>query len=161
MIKQACSKPIELSDDIVPRVLPFEHHTVKHYGKNSFTWLGPRPRVNIMSPEQIKDVFTKMGDFQKPKPNPLTRLLAMGLISYKGNENPLAAVVKDIESTSPLQKEASPLPISSAVKTPIPNKDFLASEVSVYGENHHEQDTSYVNGSSKHIQKTHSHATNL
>ncbi|KAK7839988.1 cytochrome p450 cyp72a219 [Quercus suber] len=31
MIKQACSKPIELSDDIVPRVLPFEHHTVKHY----------------------------------------------------------------------------------------------------------------------------------
>ena len=37
----------------------------------------------------------------------------------------------------------------------------MASEVSVYGEDHHEQDTSYVNGSSKHIQKTHSHATNL
>ena len=32
MIKQACSEPIELSDDIVPRVLPFDHHTVKHYG---------------------------------------------------------------------------------------------------------------------------------
>ena len=32
MIKQACSKPIELSGDIVPLVLPFEHHTVKHYG---------------------------------------------------------------------------------------------------------------------------------
>ena len=32
MVKQACSTPIELSDDIVPRVLPFEHHTVKHYG---------------------------------------------------------------------------------------------------------------------------------
>ena len=32
MIKQACSKHIELSDDIVPRVLPFEHHTVKRYG---------------------------------------------------------------------------------------------------------------------------------
>ena len=38
---------------------------------------------------------------------------------------------------------------------------ILASEVSVYGEDHHEQDTSYVNGSGKHIQKTHSHATNL
>nr|POE53989.1 cytochrome p450 [Quercus suber] len=86
MIKQACSKPIELSDDIVPRVLPFEHHIVKRYGKNSFTWLGPRPRVNIVSPEQIKDVFTKMGDFQKPKPNPLTKLLAMGLISYEGEK---------------------------------------------------------------------------
>ncbi|XP_030937765.1 cytochrome P450 CYP72A219-like [Quercus lobata] len=86
MIKQACSKPIELSDDIVPRVLPFEHHTVKHYGKNSFTWLGPRPRINIMSPEQIKDVFTKMGDFQKPKTNPITRLLAMGIINYEGEK---------------------------------------------------------------------------
>ncbi|KAK4605548.1 hypothetical protein RGQ29_013559 [Quercus rubra] len=86
MVKQACSKPIELSDDIVPRVLPFEHHTVKHYGKNSFTWLGPRPRINIMSPEQIKDVFTKMGDFQKPKPNPLTRLLAIGVINYEGEK---------------------------------------------------------------------------
>ena len=32
MVKQACSKPIELSDDTVPRVLPFEHHTVKRYG---------------------------------------------------------------------------------------------------------------------------------
>ncbi|KAK7839987.1 cytochrome p450 72a13 [Quercus suber] len=114
-----------------------------------------------MSPEQIKDVFTKMGDFQKPKPNPLTRLLAMGLISYKGEK--WAKHRKIINPAFHLEKlkEASPLPISSAVKTPIPNKDFLASEVSVYGENHHEQDTSYVNGSSKHIQKTHSHATNL
>ncbi|KAL4621470.1 hypothetical protein ACB092_06G230200 [Castanea dentata] len=86
MIKQACSKPIELSDDIVPCVLPFEHHIVKHYGKNSFTWLGPRPRVNIMSPEQIKDVFTKIGDFQKPKQNPLTRLLTMGVITYEGEK---------------------------------------------------------------------------
>ncbi|KAK9994168.1 hypothetical protein SO802_023871 [Lithocarpus litseifolius] len=85
-IKQAFSKPIELSDDIVPFVLPFEHHTVKHYGKNSFTWLGPIPRVNIMSPEQIKDVFTKIGDFQKPTPNPLVRLLVMGVVNYEGEK---------------------------------------------------------------------------
>ena len=39
-----------------------------------------------MSPEQIKDVFTKIGDFLKPKPNPLTRLLAMGVISYEGEK---------------------------------------------------------------------------
>ena len=36
-----------------------------------------------MSPEQIKDVFTKIGDFQKPKPNPLVRLLAMGVVDYE------------------------------------------------------------------------------
>nr|POF06516.1 cytochrome p450 [Quercus suber] len=86
MIKLACSKHIELSDDIVPRVLPFEHHTVKRYGKNSFTWLGPTPRINITSPEQIKDVFTRIGDFQRPKPNPLVRLLAMGVINYEGEK---------------------------------------------------------------------------
>lgn len=39
-----------------------------------------------MSPEQIKDVFTKMGDFQKPKTNPITRLLAMGIINYEGEK---------------------------------------------------------------------------
>ena len=39
-----------------------------------------------MSPEQIKDVFTKIGDFQKPKPNPLVRLLAMGVVDYKGEK---------------------------------------------------------------------------
>ncbi|XP_075650508.1 cytochrome P450 CYP72A219-like [Castanea sativa] len=86
MIKQASSEHIELSDDIVPHVLPFEHHTVKRYGKNSFIWLGPTPRINITSPEQIKDVFTRIGDFQRPKPNPLVRLLAMGVINYEGEK---------------------------------------------------------------------------
>uniref|UniRef100_A0A2N9IHU0 Kinesin motor domain-containing protein n=1 Tax=Fagus sylvatica TaxID=28930 RepID=A0A2N9IHU0_FAGSY len=63
-------------------------------------------------------------------------------------ENPLAVALKDTESTSVLEKEASPLPTSTAVKTTIPNKDvFLASEVSLHGGDHHEQDTSYVNGS--------------
>ncbi|GMY07203.1 kinesin-like protein KIN-10C isoform X2, partial [Fagus crenata] len=63
-------------------------------------------------------------------------------------ENPLVVALKDTESTSVLEKEASPLPTSTAVKTTIPNKDvFLASEVSLHGGDHHEQDTSYVNGS--------------
>ncbi|KAK7838156.1 11-oxo-beta-amyrin 30-oxidase [Quercus suber] len=39
-----------------------------------------------MSPEQIKGVFTKIGDFQKPKPNPLVRLLAMGVVNYEGEK---------------------------------------------------------------------------
>ena len=39
-----------------------------------------------MSPEQIKDVFTKIGDFQKPKPNPLARLLTMGVVYYEGEK---------------------------------------------------------------------------
>ena len=39
-----------------------------------------------MSPGQIKDVFTKISDFQKPKTNPLTRLLETGVINYEGEK---------------------------------------------------------------------------
>lgn len=32
MEKEAKSKPINISDDIVPRLIPFIHHTIKTYG---------------------------------------------------------------------------------------------------------------------------------
>jgi hypothetical protein len=35
-------------------------------GKNSFMWIGPKPRVNIMNPDQIRDVFMKINEYQKP-----------------------------------------------------------------------------------------------
>nr|WAU86881.1 birch protein [Betula platyphylla] len=83
MSKQANSKPINLSDDISPRVVPIVHHTVEKYGKNSFMWFGPRPRVHIMDPEQIKDILNKMGDFRKPRINPLSKLLSLGVVAYE------------------------------------------------------------------------------
>jgi hypothetical protein len=30
-------------------------------GKNCFMWVGPKPRVFIMDPEQIRDILTKAG----------------------------------------------------------------------------------------------------
>lgn len=38
MIKQANSKPINLSDDIIPRALPFHHHIINKYGM-LLSWL--------------------------------------------------------------------------------------------------------------------------
>ena len=35
LIQEAESKPIEIADDIVPRVLPFHYQTVKNYGMHS------------------------------------------------------------------------------------------------------------------------------
>lgn len=55
-------------------------------GKNSFIWLGPIPRVTILDPEQIKDVFNKIYDFPKPNMNPLVKLLATGLAGYEGEK---------------------------------------------------------------------------
>jgi cytochrome P450 len=49
-------------------------------------WIGPKPRVNIMNPEQLKDIFSKIYDFQKPNGNPIVKLLATGLADYEGEK---------------------------------------------------------------------------
>ncbi|KAB1200814.1 hypothetical protein CJ030_MR0G006223 [Morella rubra] len=86
MIKHAKSKPMNLTHDIAPRVLPFVYQTVKNYGKNSFIWMGPTPRVNIMDPEQVKDVFSKIYAFRKPREHPLSKLLATGVADYEAEK---------------------------------------------------------------------------
>ncbi|KAH7849855.1 hypothetical protein Vadar_023946 [Vaccinium darrowii] len=86
MTKIAKSSPISLSQDIVPRVIPFVNHSVDTYGKNSFTWLGPNPRVTIMDPELIKEVLSNNFNFRKLRANPLAKLLANGLASYEGEK---------------------------------------------------------------------------
>ncbi|PQQ18731.1 cytochrome P450 CYP72A219-like [Prunus yedoensis var. nudiflora] len=59
MVKEAKSKPMNLSQDITPRVLPFLHQSVTTYG---------------------------MPNFQKPVINPLVKLLATGLPNYEGEK---------------------------------------------------------------------------
>ncbi|KAM2403317.1 hypothetical protein ACFX1X_031089 [Malus domestica] len=86
MLKQAYSKPMNLSHDIAPRVLPFEYHSVNTYGKNSFIWAGPVPRVNIANPEDLKDILTKIEDFPKLKSNPYVKLLVTGTAHYEGEK---------------------------------------------------------------------------
>ncbi|XP_076909358.1 cytochrome P450 CYP72A219-like [Bidens hawaiensis] len=79
MVKDAKSKPINLNDNIVVRVLPFQHKSVTAYGKNYFTWLGPIPVVHITEPAMIKEVFANNYQFQKAKGNPFIKLLVAGL----------------------------------------------------------------------------------
>ncbi|KAJ6979703.1 hypothetical protein NC653_027750 [Populus alba x Populus x berolinensis] len=85
MLKEARTRPIGLSDALLPRVMPFLHQLVKDYGKNSFMWVGPKPRVNIMNPDQIRDVFMKINEYQKPF-HPLMKPLACGLASHEGEK---------------------------------------------------------------------------
>ncbi|KAF8410984.1 hypothetical protein HHK36_003523 [Tetracentron sinense] len=87
LMKEAQSKPANISHDITTHVLPFFHQTIKDYGKKSIIWIGPTPRVNIMDPQLIRDVLSnKFGHFEKPKANPLTKLLATGLLDYEGEQ---------------------------------------------------------------------------
>ncbi|OIW05528.1 hypothetical protein TanjilG_23314 [Lupinus angustifolius] len=87
MIKEAKSKPMDPhSNDIAPRVLPFVVHTIAKYGKNSFMWLGPRPRLFIMDPDRIKEITNRVYEFQKPETSPLFKLLASGFANYDGDK---------------------------------------------------------------------------
>ncbi|KAK4285802.1 hypothetical protein QN277_002450 [Acacia crassicarpa] len=86
MRKQAKSKPMTLSHDIIPRASSFFNHIVNQYGKNPFRWIGASPRIIITDPVQLKDVMNKIYDFTKPDQNPLVKLLATGVASYNGNQ---------------------------------------------------------------------------
>ncbi|KAI3411501.1 uncharacterized protein J3R85_017927 [Psidium guajava] len=86
LLKEAKSKPIAVSDDIKPRLLPFLHRSSQTYGKDSFMWLGPIPRVTITNPEQLKEIFSKIYDYPKPSSNPLVKLLANGLANHEGDK---------------------------------------------------------------------------
>lgn len=55
-------------------------------GKDSFFWLGPKPTVLIMNHDLIKEVTLKYVTYEKPHSNPLTRLLAQGIVSLEGDK---------------------------------------------------------------------------
>ncbi|KAJ3695262.1 hypothetical protein LUZ60_000639 [Juncus effusus] len=84
LAKEVQSKPMPLSHDITPRVNPMLHYTMKRYGKISFMWFGPYPRVILRDPELVKQVLSnKFGHFQKPNINPSGRGLARGVATYE------------------------------------------------------------------------------
>ncbi|CAH2053697.1 unnamed protein product [Thlaspi arvense] len=86
MLKEARSKPIKLTDDIQPRVVPYPLQMRKTHGRTFFTWFGHIPTITIMDPEQIKEVFNNVYDFPKTHAFPLFRLIAAGLVSYDGEK---------------------------------------------------------------------------
>ncbi|XP_034678316.1 cytochrome P450 CYP72A219-like [Vitis riparia] len=86
MIKEATSRPISISDDIVQRVAPFHYHSIKKYGKSSFIWMGLKPRVNIMEPELIRDVLSMHTVFRKPRVHALGKQPASGLFFLDGEK---------------------------------------------------------------------------
>ncbi|XP_060190318.1 cytochrome P450 CYP72A219-like [Lycium barbarum] len=78
---EAKSKPINFSDDIAQRLVPFFRNAINKNGKGSFAWLGPYPLVFITDPEHVKEILTKTYVYQKAThPNPLANLLAQGLV---------------------------------------------------------------------------------
>ncbi|KAG7577254.1 Cytochrome P450 [Arabidopsis thaliana x Arabidopsis arenosa] len=86
MLTEATSKPIKLTDDITPRLLPHPFQMLKTHGRTFFTWLGPKPTITIMEPELIKEVFNKVYDYPKAQTFLLSSLIATGIINYDGDK---------------------------------------------------------------------------
>lgn len=49
-------------------------------------WFGPVPRVIITNPEQVKEIFSKFGNFRKPQLNPLVNYLLSGLVKLEDDK---------------------------------------------------------------------------
>nr|QZP13095.1 cytochrome P450 CYP72A567 [Psammosilene tunicoides] len=78
--------PMRFNHDYFPRINPFVDQLLNKYGTNCFMWMGPVPTVHIGEPELVREAFNRMHEFQKPKTNPLSALLATGLVSYEGDK---------------------------------------------------------------------------
>lgn len=87
-MKEAWSRPINLTHQIAPRALPFVHEAVQIHGKICVTWIGTAPRVIIMDPELMKIVLTnKFSHIQQiPISNPFIKILAMGVSTMDGEK---------------------------------------------------------------------------
>ncbi|XP_047951129.1 cytochrome P450 72A397-like [Salvia hispanica] len=85
--EEAKLKPINLDDDIKPRVVPFFVSTFSKFGNDAFYWLGPNPTLMVTNPELAREVLTKTKSFPKPQSaNPLPKQLVQGVVSYEGEK---------------------------------------------------------------------------
>ncbi|KAK4714490.1 hypothetical protein R3W88_020397 [Solanum pinnatisectum] len=83
-LNEAKSKPINFSDDVPQRLIPFFCDSINKNGKNSFAWLGPKPIVFITEPSLIKIIFEKHYVYHKNKhSNPFAKLLVQGLVNLE------------------------------------------------------------------------------
>ncbi|KAL5715552.1 hypothetical protein ACHQM5_017354 [Ranunculus cassubicifolius] len=86
-INEAQSKPMENSHNIVPRIMPYVQQTVSKYGKMSYYWFGPVPRLVITNPDMIKYILSdKLGYIGRIRSNRFVRYLVTGLVQYEGEK---------------------------------------------------------------------------
>ncbi|KAH6780702.1 cytochrome P450 [Perilla frutescens var. hirtella] len=86
-IEEFNSKPINLDDDIKPRLQGFILKTIQKYGNSCFIWKGPDPTVIITDTELMKEVLTNNSVYQRAKLlNPLLKLFTYGLFSLEGDK---------------------------------------------------------------------------
>ncbi|GKA54698.1 cytochrome P450 CYP72A219-like protein, partial [Tanacetum coccineum] len=85
-VKEAKSSQIPITHDITSHCLPFDNHILTKYGKMSFMWFGPIPRIYITEPELIKEILSRPNEFQKPHPDHIRDSIIAGLLVSEGDK---------------------------------------------------------------------------
>ncbi|XVF29134.1 hypothetical protein REPUB_Repub15cG0093400 [Reevesia pubescens] len=86
--KEALSKPMALTHDIFPKVLPHVYSWINRYGKNYLFWNDIRAQLVITEPELVKAVL-KNSEKTFPKTKPTiysSRLVGDGLLTTVGEK---------------------------------------------------------------------------
>ncbi|KAL1816991.1 hypothetical protein ACET3Z_019565 [Daucus carota] len=88
MTKEAQSKSIPFTHDVVHRVCPDYYQWSAKYGKTFLCWFGLKPRLALADPDMIKDVLSNSIDMiDRLDFNPLARLLfGQGLPGLTGHK---------------------------------------------------------------------------
>ncbi|KAK8567382.1 hypothetical protein V6N12_005972 [Hibiscus sabdariffa] len=88
MQREALSKPMGLTHDIFPRVLPHYHYWINKYGKIHLSWNGFRAQLGIAEPELVKEVL-RNSDKAFPKRKPtyfFAKMLGDGLATTESEK---------------------------------------------------------------------------
>ncbi|PRQ40593.1 putative 11-oxo-beta-amyrin 30-oxidase [Rosa chinensis] len=88
MGKEVMSRPLDLSHNIFPVVLPHIHAWTKIYGKNYLQWHGTLPQLVVTEADLCKEIFTnKDGVYLKPKFRPYAKkVFGNGLPALEGEK---------------------------------------------------------------------------
>ncbi|XP_027077077.1 secologanin synthase-like [Coffea eugenioides] len=88
LLRDAHSKPIQLGDNIVKRMMPEVYNSVQTHGKNSFLWIGRFPKVTVTDPTLAKDALVRHATFHKSfhDLDPLIHILFGGMGAVEGEE---------------------------------------------------------------------------
>ncbi|KAL5725767.1 hypothetical protein ACHQM5_008874 [Ranunculus cassubicifolius] len=88
MTKEAMKDPMELTNDILPRVQPNIHIWMQLYGKNHLSWYGCKAQFVVTEPDLIKEVMNnKNGVYSKIEQNEyVKKMLGDGLVTVEGKK---------------------------------------------------------------------------
>nr|URF53675.1 cytochrome P450 [Trichosanthes cucumerina] len=83
---KAMATPMDLSHQILPRVLPHIHSWLHDYGRNFIQWFGTDAQLIITDPEMIKEVLNdRQKNFRKAKlQGHIHRIFGNGLATVEG-----------------------------------------------------------------------------